>query len=368
MSGCEGCRFLSGSTSSCAVFFTGIFLIVSACSSTPSPSSEHSLSEREINKAVVVRYMEARGTPAYDSLVSQILAADYREIRNEFENLSYNIQGEKLADMSQSLDQAILDRNDEMELVVAEGGTVAVRYRVRGVHGGNLFGIPATGKEFDIYSVAIFELEDGKIKTAWYMTDEVGLLRQLGVEMPSREDGQYRIPPTGGETALPSDDVLVEMLTNPEPSSDYRKKLKVAARKANNPPAGIIPASGRPYDEYLRPGFKNLTDIGNITGSIKQYPFLGAYPDRVDKIDYFIIDGDYIMIRFRLTATNTVSLFGLPASNGPVDAWEIAFFKFEAEHWKDAWWFGDDQAMLMQLGGPQHFWFPKTDIMNQQTN
>jgi len=52
-------------------------------------------------------------------------------------------------------------------------------------------------------------------------------------------------------------------------------------------------------------------------------------------------------------------LYGLPPSNAPMDSWEVAFMTFVDEHWRDAWWIGDDQSMLMQLGWPQSFWFPE---------
>ena len=132
----------------------------------------------------------------------------------------------------------------------------------------------------------------------------------------------------------------------------------MASRKANNPPPGyILKSEGLSYDEILRYGFQNLTDIGNETG-MTEYSFGKAFSGRVDRLDYFLMDDDWIFIRFRLTAENNASLFGLPPSNGPVDAWEVAFMQFDDEHWRTAWWFGDDQSLLMQMGGPQSFWFP----------
>lgn len=112
-------------------------------------------------------------------------------MRDEFENLAYNIQGSGLAKQADPLDQAITNRVDSLEILMGEGSSVAVRYRISAVHSGNFYGIPASGKEFEIYAVAVFELSDGKINQAWYMADEVDLLMQLGTPMPAREDGQY---------------------------------------------------------------------------------------------------------------------------------------------------------------------------------
>lgn len=347
---------------SAAVLFVATLL--AACGSLSSPE-DTGLTEREVNKAVVASFMESRLSMSSAEIAEKFLADNYREVRNEFENLVYNLQGSTLAQQAQPLEQAILNRKDTLELVVGEGSSVAVRYLIEGTHSGNFYGIPATGKAFEIYSVAVFELTDGKITEAWFMADEIDLLMQLGTPMPDREDGQYNIPPTGGEHAISSDDILLFMLANPADSREYRNKLKIAARKANNPPPGIIDeANGRrPYDNFLRPGFKHIVEMGGVNGDAAQ-GFGGGYPDRIDKMDYFMIDGDTIMIRFRLTGTNTASLYGLPISNAPMDSWEVAFMTFVDEHWRDAWWIGDDQSMLMQLGWPQSFWFPGTNSNN----
>lgn len=337
-----------------------LMLIVFGAGQSVSAQDSASLTEREINKAVISSFMERRLELSSSQLQQEFLAENHREVRSEFENLRYNIQGTKYAQQAQPLVQAIAQRRDNVEIVMGEGSSVAVRYFIEGSHAGNLFGIRATGIEFGIHAVAVFELEGGRITESWFMADEVDLLRQLGTPMPAREDGRYHIPPTGGEHAIASDDILSFMLANPADSPQYRNKLKIAARKANNPPPGIIDEEDgrRPYDNFLRPGFKHIVEIGTKFGDPK-FGFGAAYPDRIDKMDYFLIDGDTIMIRFRLTGTNTVSMFGLPPTNEAVDAWEVAFMTFVDEHWRDAWWIGDDQSMLMQLGGPQSFWFPE---------
>lgn len=339
----------------------GTVLVLVACGSMPMSNSP-ATSEREINKEVISRFMETRLEMTPGQLSDEFFADNYREIRSEFESLSYNIQGSRLADQAQPVEQAISNRSDSVEIVMGEGSSVAVRYRIAGTHAGNLYGIPATGTDFEIYAVAVFELTDGKIEDAWYMADEVDLLMQLGTPMPAREDGRYNIPPTGGEHAISSDDILQFMLANPADTREYRNKLKIAARKANNPPPGIIDEAdgARPYDNFLRPGFKHIVEMGGVNGDAAQ-GFGGGYPDRDDLMDYFLIDGDTIMIRFRLTGTNTNSLYGFPVTNASVDAWEFAFMTFVDEHWRDAWWIGDDQSMLMQLGWPQSFWFPEQD-------
>lgn len=68
-----------------------------------------------------------------------------------------------------------------VEDLIAEGDKVAGRITTYGKHEGDLFGIPATGKEIQVTGMAIWRIADGKIVEHWHETDQLGLLQQLGV-------------------------------------------------------------------------------------------------------------------------------------------------------------------------------------------
>ncbi len=61
----------------------------------------------------------------------------------------------------------------------ADGNKVAIRYEVTATHHAEMFGIPATGKQFNSTGIVIYEMEDGKIKTSWQELDLMGILNQL---------------------------------------------------------------------------------------------------------------------------------------------------------------------------------------------
>lgn len=66
--------------------------------------------------------------------------------------------------------------------VVAADDRVAGRFRAIGTHTGTLFGIPATGKTFDIDAMVIARFDAaGKWVEDWATIDQLGMLRQLGV-------------------------------------------------------------------------------------------------------------------------------------------------------------------------------------------
>ena len=65
--------------------------------------------------------------------------------------------------------------------VLCEGNRVAMRYRYSGRHAGDLFGIPPTGKRFDMAGMLIARLEQGRVAEFWREEDMLGLQQQLGL-------------------------------------------------------------------------------------------------------------------------------------------------------------------------------------------
>ena len=50
-----------------------------------------------------------------------------------------------------------------------------------GTHRGDLFGLPATGRRVQVDQINIEHIRDGRIVEHWRVTDELQLMRQLGV-------------------------------------------------------------------------------------------------------------------------------------------------------------------------------------------
>jgi predicted ester cyclase len=71
-----------------------------------------------------------------------------------------------------------------VEDMIAEGDKVATRYALEGTHRGELFGAAPTGKQLSIKSITVERVSEGKIVEHWRNTDEVGMMRQLGVIPP----------------------------------------------------------------------------------------------------------------------------------------------------------------------------------------
>ena len=70
------------------------------------------------------------------------------------------------------------------EEMIAEGDTVAVRWRIRGTHHGEFFGIAPTGKAIETTNTQFYFLEGGKIVGWAGDMDLLGLMQQLGAVPP----------------------------------------------------------------------------------------------------------------------------------------------------------------------------------------
>ena len=78
------------------------------------------------------------------------------------------------------LRQAFPDARFTIEDILAEGDKLADRYTISGTHARPFLGIPATGRQIHLAGISIVRISGGKIAERWAVTDQLGLLRQLG--------------------------------------------------------------------------------------------------------------------------------------------------------------------------------------------
>ena len=76
---------------------------------------------------------------------------------------------------------AFPDWHEEIVQLVAEGGTVAGRFRCSGTHLGEFLGNPPTGKRMEVEEVFFLRAEGGRFVDFWALEDSMGRMRQLGL-------------------------------------------------------------------------------------------------------------------------------------------------------------------------------------------
>jgi len=76
---------------------------------------------------------------------------------------------------------AFPDWHEEVVELVAEGNTVAGRFKCSGTHLGEFLGETPTGKRMEVEEVFFLRAEDGKFVDYWALEDSLGRMRQLGL-------------------------------------------------------------------------------------------------------------------------------------------------------------------------------------------
>jgi predicted ester cyclase len=90
---------------------------------------------------------------------------------------------------------AFPDWREEIVELVAEGNTVAGRFKCSGTHRGEFLGEAPTGKRMEVEEVFFLRVEDGKFVAFWALEDSLERMRQLGL-LPSRSGGSEEADPT----------------------------------------------------------------------------------------------------------------------------------------------------------------------------
>jgi steroid delta-isomerase-like uncharacterized protein len=130
--------------------------------------------DTERNKAVVRRYLTEGPKDEALALASLTEDAVYYDPGAP---PSVGHEGQKRR--TAALLTAFPDPRFELDDLVAEGDSVAVRWTFHGTHQGPFGPIPATGKRVSMTGITIYRLRDGKIAEARSNFDQMGLMQQL---------------------------------------------------------------------------------------------------------------------------------------------------------------------------------------------
>ncbi len=79
-----------------------------------------------------------------------------------------------------SLIRAALSPHFTLQHVIAEDDKVAVMWRNQGTQVADWFGVPATGKDFDVEGVDVHLFRDGRLAEHWHVVDVFTMMIQLG--------------------------------------------------------------------------------------------------------------------------------------------------------------------------------------------
>jgi predicted ester cyclase len=97
-----------------------------------------------------------------------------------------DVTAENAAQLLKPFYKAFPDLTHSIKDIFSKGDKVVARILIQATHETELMGITPAGNRVEYYQVAIFQIVDGKIKEGWRVTDSLGMMQQLGMELKPR--------------------------------------------------------------------------------------------------------------------------------------------------------------------------------------
>ena len=138
------------------------------------------------NLEIVRRWIEEVNVNNFEVLYEELFAKEFRHyVPSNSEPKSY----EEYKEIGQHIYPAFHDLSHTIEDLIAKDNKVIARMTAKAIHGGDFYGIPATGNKLEWSAIAIFELSNGKIIARWEEVNVFDLFQQMGMELQMKENG-----------------------------------------------------------------------------------------------------------------------------------------------------------------------------------
>jgi steroid delta-isomerase-like uncharacterized protein len=87
---------------------------------------------------------------------------------------------EGIAFFVNAMRESFSDLKGTVGVSLESGDLASAQVTITGRHTGEFMGVPASGKSFEIQSIDIIRIEDGKCAEHWGVTDNMALMQQIG--------------------------------------------------------------------------------------------------------------------------------------------------------------------------------------------
>lgn len=137
---------------------------------------------KQVNAAIQARFGEAVNSGQLDQL-NHLMTAEVKD-HDPAPEQGPGPQG--FIDFFSKFREAFPDLAVAVDHMVTDDDNVAIAYTVTGTHQGDFMGVAPTGKKIKARGMQIARFENGKIAERWGSSDELGILKQLGINPTAR--------------------------------------------------------------------------------------------------------------------------------------------------------------------------------------
>ena len=146
-----------------------------ACSQSVDDEAARRSTKWDENKEVVREFMAIMDSQRFDRF-DEVLSSDM---------VAHLPSGDLTRDQADGLVKMFYIgfpdlRHDVEEVVALEDGRVLLRGTLRGTHGGEFLGMPASELPISFRQMAIYRIVNGRIAEIWEESDGLGLWQQIG--------------------------------------------------------------------------------------------------------------------------------------------------------------------------------------------
>jgi steroid delta-isomerase-like uncharacterized protein len=158
-------------------FSMSLILVMASCILSGCSTVDNQDELLEANKALVLRAHEEVWSKGDLDLIDELYSPDY------VAHWAYgeDTDREGIREMITEARTAFPDMTEDVVHIVAEGDLVVTHFISSGTFTGEMKGLEPSGKKISRPEIAIHRIIDGKIVEQWTVSDQMTLMRQLGL-------------------------------------------------------------------------------------------------------------------------------------------------------------------------------------------
>jgi steroid delta-isomerase-like uncharacterized protein len=250
-----------------------------------------------------------------------------------------------LIDLIKTWRTAFPDGHMEIDDLIVEGDTVAIRNTWYGTHEAEFYGVPASGKQVAVTSVGIDRVQDGLVSEGWGELDMVGMMQQMGA-LPMVGPGAAA---AGAATAWGATRSSADGEgDSPEEQKDVLRRLVAALAAADASAVGGLVDAAAFLDHSPSWGTESLDSVLASYGALRR-----AMPDLRFEVDVenMVCEGSRVAAHSLVRGTHTGEpLFGAAPSGKEIVWTHTDFVRIVGGRVVERWTASDTLTLFQQAG------------------